>query len=81
MFDATIRAIIVTVAVAFLTGLVGLLYGKFYLANTGVDWWLPENLIDTRNFIAVGSMHNFSYLGGLIGLFAGTIYSLRQRRT
>jgi hypothetical protein len=80
MFRATMGAIILTVMVAFATGLIGLGYGKLYLAHTGVNWWLPGNLIDTRNFIAVGSMHNFSYLGGLTGLIAGIIYSVRQKR-
>lgn len=80
MFLATIKAIIVTVVIAFATGLIGLAYGKVYLAETGVNWWLPDNLIDTKNFIAVGSMHNFSYLGGLTGLIAGSIYSIRQKQ-
>jgi hypothetical protein len=80
MFRSTLKAIVVTVIVAFATGLIGLAYGKLYLADTGVDWWLPDNLIDTKNFIAVGSMHNFSYLGGLTGLIAGTMYSIRQKR-
>lgn len=80
MFRATIGAIIVTVIVVFATGLIGLAYGKLYLADAGVNWWLPDNLIDTKNFIAVGSMHNFSYLGGLTGLIAGTIYSVKQKR-
>jgi hypothetical protein len=79
MFRITIKAILITVITAFLTGLIGLAYGKLYLADTGVSWWLPENLIDTKNFIAVGSMHNFSYLGGLFGLIAGTIYSIKQK--
>jgi uncharacterized membrane protein YsdA (DUF1294 family) len=80
MFRVTLKAIIVTVIVAFATGLIGLAYGKLYLADTGVNWWMPENLIDKGNFIAVGSMHNFSYLGGLTGLIAGSIYSIRQKR-
>ena len=80
MFRNTMRAIIVTVIIAFITGLIGLVYGKFCLAERGVSWWLPYNLIDRKSFIAVGSMHNFSYLGGLIGLIAGTIYSIRQKR-
>jgi hypothetical protein len=80
MFRATMQAIIVTVIIAFATGLIGLLYGKLYLTDKGVDWWLPDNLIDTKNFIAVGSMHNFSYLGGLTGLIAGIIYSVRKKR-
>lgn len=80
MFLSTLKAIIVTILVAFLTGIIGLAYGKFYLANIGVNWWLPSNLIDTENFIAVGSMHNFSYIGGLTGLITGVIYNLSQKR-
>lgn len=80
MFRVTLKAIMLTVIVAFATGLLGLAYGKFYLADAGVDWWLPDNLVDTKNFIAVGSMHNFSYLGGLTGLIVGLIYSLKQKR-
>ncbi len=80
MFIITLKAIILTIVVAFFTGLIGLVFGKLYLANTGVNWSLPENLIDTKNFIAVGSMHNFSYLGGLIGLIVGIIYILKQKR-
>jgi len=80
MFRSTMKAIVLTIVVAFLTGLTGLFYGEIFLAEKGVDWWLPENLIDTKNFIAVGSMHNFSYLGGLFGLIAGIIYQVRQKR-
>jgi len=80
MLHVSLRAIAVTVLVTFATGLIGLVYGKLYLAVAGVNWWLPDNLIDTGNFIAVGSMHNFSYLGGLIGVIAGTAYSVWQKR-
>lgn len=81
MFIATWKAILITLAIAFLTGLIGLTYGKFHLANKGVSWWLPKNLTDTKNFIAVGSMHNFSYLGGLFGLIGGIIYSVKRKNS
>jgi len=81
MFNVILRAIFVTVIVTFAIGLIGLAYGKFYLANTGVNWWLPDNLTDTKSFIAVGSMHNFSYFfGGPIGVISGVIYIVRQKR-
>lgn len=80
MLKVTMKAVLITVIVAFVTGLIGLAYGKLFLADKGVDWWLPENLIDTENFISVGSMHNFSYLGGLFGLIAGIIYSIKLKK-
>ena len=80
MLKVTMKAVLITVIVAFVTGLIGMAYGKLFLADKGVDWSLPENLIDTENFISVGSMHNFSYLGGLFGLIAGIIYSIKQNK-
>jgi hypothetical protein len=80
MLTVTMQAIAITIVITCITGLIGLLYGNYYLAETGVNWWLPDNLIDQRNFIAVGSMHNFSYEGGVIGLLAGVTYSIWKKR-
>lgn len=65
MFKVSMKAMIITLIVAFATGLLGLAYGKWYLASAGVGWSMPESLADPENFIALGSMHNFSYVGGL----------------
>lgn len=78
MMNITIKAILLTIMIALIVGVTGLLYGKFHLAETGVRWNLRENLIDKENFIAVGSMHNFSYLGGLIGMIISIIFSVFQ---
>jgi hypothetical protein len=80
MLRITVQAFFVTMLVAFVTGLIGLAYGKLNLSATDLDWWFPENLIDKENFIAVGSMHNFSYMGGLAGMIVGIIYSVREKR-
>jgi hypothetical protein len=85
MFSVTLRAFLITMFIAFISGLVGLAYGHFVLANLPKEefnnWYLPENLIDFKNFIKVGSMHNFSYLGGVVGLVVGMIYSICQKPT
>jgi len=80
MFLITMKAMLMTMAVALATGFIGLAYGKWVLAKNGVTWRLPQNLINKENFIAVGSMHNFSYLGGAAGLIVAIIYSIRQRK-
>lgn len=79
MLRITLKSMTVTMVIAFITGLVGLIYGRYYLADTNVNWYFPANLVDRRSFVAVGSMHNFSYLGGAIGLLAGIIYSIKER--
>ena len=79
MFKITLKSILITLLVALLIGIFGFLYGKFYLVETGVHWWFPENLNNKENFIIVGSIHNFSYLGGLIGLIIAVIYSISKK--
>lgn len=82
MVTITLKSFLITMVVAFLTGLVGLAYGYLVLARRQqyefYDWFIPSNLHDFKSFIAVGSMHNFSYLGGVIGLIAGMIYSISR---
>ena len=84
MLRHTLMAFLLTVGTALLTGLVGLAYGWLVLGNQEraafTAWFIPENVLAFRNYVAVGSMHNFSYLGGLLGLLSGVIYTLKRRR-
>jgi len=41
--------------------------------------YIPYTVKDIDSYIIVGSIHNFSYLGGAIGLVVGIIYSIRKR--
>jgi hypothetical protein len=80
MYKAIQKAIFITLCFAVATGLLGFLYGRFILTKTKVNWSLPEDLIDKKGFITVGSIHNFSYLGGLFGLVAGVYYMVKLKR-
>lgn len=79
MFSISIKAIFLCSLITFIMGVVGLFYGFNFLAYEELNWSFPPDLVDKTNFIAVGSMHNFSYFGGLIGLLIGSIYSIKQR--
>jgi len=78
MIEIAMKAFLVTMIIAFISGLYGLYIGFTYLADQPKEnfgrWFIPDNLIDFRSFIAVGSMHNESYIGGLYGLFSGIAY-------
>jgi hypothetical protein len=78
MINVVLKAFFVTIVLAFITGLYGLYEGHFYLANEPREnfqrWFIPDNLVDFRSFVAVGSMHNYSYLGGACGLLGGIAY-------
>ena len=80
MFKITMRATLITIGIALIVGIIGLIYGKLFLASNPPNWFLPENLINRTNFIIVGSMHNFSYLGGLIGMIVSVTYSIQKKR-
>lgn len=79
MFRITMKAVLITVGVALSFGLAGLLYGSLVSADLP-HRFLPDNLANRTSFIMVGSMHNFSYLGGVIGMMVGLVYSIRQRK-
>ena len=83
MLRVTLRAFVITMSIAFIIGIIGLIYGRLFLANDPIEsfsnWFIPDNIIDFKSFVTVGSMHNFSYAGGIIGLVAGIVYSLGQR--
>lgn len=74
------RAVRLAFGTTIATEIIGYCYGRFFLATTGVTWWLPNDLQHPADFITVGSMHNFGYCGGLVGLLVGTVYILRRRR-
>ena len=83
MMEIAMKAFIVTMTLAFLIGLYGLVVGLIYLSHQPKEnfsrWFIPDNLVDFRSFIAVGSMHNHSYVGGLVGLVGGIAY-IRWRK-
>lgn len=76
MFQCAVLALGLTLLVTAVCGFAGYLYGSGTLAKTGVTWWIPPNVIDRPAFITAGSIHNFTYLGGGIGLLVGIIFLL-----
>ncbi|GAB5556411.1 MAG: hypothetical protein SchgKO_06240 [Schleiferiaceae bacterium] len=80
MWRITLRSFGWTLVIALTTGLLSYLYGITALAENPPDWRVPINTVDREAFIAVGSMHNFSYLGGLLGLIFAVIYQVVSKK-
>lgn len=77
------RAAAIIVVITPLFGFAGFLFGRLYLSHRPLNWWLPPDLVDRTGFVTAGSIHNFSYLGGITGLIIALGYSvwrLRQAR-
>ena len=83
LFKVSFNALLIAILVTFITGMLGLFYGFFFLSHQPrsnfEEWFIPQNLENFRNFIAVGSMHNFSYIGGILGLIVAIFYSYKKR--
>ena len=75
-FGATIRTLLIAIGFGF----VGILVGKFIISNLNTNWNLPADLTDQKSFLTAGTMHNFSYLGGIVGLIYGIIYQLKIKK-
>lgn len=70
------RALLLVLFFSAFAAIIGFLYGRLILANEAVNWRMPDDLINKESFIIVGSIHNSSYIGGIIGLIAGIVYIL-----
>lgn len=75
-----LKAVIINIGVAIVFGIIGFIYGALFLEAESLNWSIPEQTKNVQNFINVGSIHNFGYLGGLAGLFIGAYYQIKQMR-
>ncbi len=74
----TIQSILLNIGFAVFLGFIGFIYGAFFLREKNIDWYIPKETIHIQDFINVGSIHNFGYIGGLIGLFFGIYYQIKK---
>ena len=68
MRSAITRGLIITLVVAAISALAGLAYGWSFVHEPPRGWYIPSGLGDPHAFLSVGSMHNASYGGGVLGL-------------
>ncbi len=66
MFYSTIKSFLIALFTAFVFGIIALLF-----SNPPADVTLANNVIDKTAFNKVTSMNNYSYVGGIIGMFLG----------
>lgn len=83
MRKVTIQSMFIAVIVTFLTGMVGLGYGFVFLSaqppDVFQDWFIPTDLEHYTCYVAVYSMHNFSFVGGALGLASATAWQFIKK--
>ncbi len=70
---------VVTVT-ALITGLAALAYATFSITAINLpEYSYPDSVTDQVAFARAGTMHNFSYLGGFLGILLGSGYLFVRR--
>ncbi|RNF36317.1 hypothetical protein [Paracoccus methylarcula] len=74
-------AALMVVGITFLTGLGALAAGYIAIHDGNLPGWMAgREVSDPTAFARAGLMHDFSYLGGLLGLLAGGVMVIRKVR-
>jgi hypothetical protein len=78
-----LQAFVCICITALLIGIIAMIYGliKFDLNNIPAFLYnnIPYDVENKINFCVVGNMHNFSYIGGLVGMIVGIIHIILKR--
>jgi len=79
-FIAVLRSFFVVLCTTIITGLTALLivYLVVHAAPTEEFVFRNSAISDPAAFRRAGAMHNFSYFGGIVGIFAGLASILRS---
>lgn len=72
-------AFVVVAVTALVAGLGALAYASNVAESDLPRWYYPESVRDPVAFARAGAMHNFSYLGGLLGVVTGSLYLVLVR--
>lgn len=76
MLNVTFKSILINIGIAFLIGLLGLLLGYYIYHNDASNSRIPDNIFNKENFVAVQTMHNFSYWGGILGVLIALLWNI-----
>lgn len=73
MIVKSMQTVLIALLITVITAIAGYLYGRFVLINSDTLMNIYD-IKDFESFVIVGSIHNYSYIGGGIGLFVGSLY-------
>jgi hypothetical protein len=75
--NVMLRTFVYVTLIALIIGIIALIYGliNFKIYNLPKSLFsVPNGVKDIVKFTVVGNMHNFSYIGGIVGMIFGIIY-------
>lgn len=78
VLKVTMQSVLLNIGVTVIFGVLGFIYGVLFLRVENLNWNIPEETTYVQDFINVGSIHNFGYIGGLIGLIVGVCFQIKN---
>lgn len=78
MVARSMMAMFVILIIAFICSILGAVYAKLFINEIPNMWFIPPNVTDKHSFIMVGMIHNFSYIGGAIGIVVALVINIRN---
>jgi hypothetical protein len=70
----------VVAVTALAVGLGALIYARLTISESSLPAFrYPDGVMDKVAFARAAVMHNFSYLGGFLGILTGILYLIRER--
>ena len=79
-WNRSLQSFVVVAVTALLVGLGALEYASMTVTEEMLsDYWIPDRVTDGLAFTRAGTMHNFSYTGGFIGIVTGSVFLIGLR--
>ena len=80
VLKVSVKSIFLNIGVAIVFGITGFIYGNLFLKPENLNCYIPEQTKNVQDFVNVGSIHNFGYFGGVIGLIVGIYYQIKYSK-
>jgi len=77
---AAIKSFAIVAITTSIVSISAMVWGFLFSEKTTYYFEIPNDIVMSKEFYIVGNMHNFSYLGGLIGLLVAIAYLLNLLR-
>jgi hypothetical protein len=78
VLTVTLKSIFLNICFSAIFGFLGFVYGAYFLREENLNWYIPKEITSSKDFISVGSIHNFGYVGGLAGLIVGIYFQIKK---
>lgn len=73
------KSLFITIASVILFGVIGYVFGQIYLYDTLITFGFQGTQEQLKNFIIAGYIHDFEYIGGILGLLVAVYFQVKSK--